>query len=80
MRAQRLNAQEREKLRRQRSETRLVVARCNDLGGHIQILSVTNMSGPPSCRFRVCGQSASLADGRFSQENPQGLEWHFLSG
>ncbi|KAH8284981.1 hypothetical protein KR054_003443 [Drosophila jambulina] len=32
MRAQRPNAQEREKLRRQRSETRLVVARCNELG------------------------------------------------
>ncbi|KAH8253296.1 hypothetical protein KR032_004620 [Drosophila birchii] len=32
MRAQRPNAQEREKLRRQRSETRLIVARCNELG------------------------------------------------
>ncbi|KAH8316620.1 hypothetical protein KR067_011784 [Drosophila pandora] len=32
MRAQKLNAQEREKLRRQRSETRLIVARCNELG------------------------------------------------
>lgn len=34
MRAQRPNAQEREKLRRQRSETRLIVAKCNELGGH----------------------------------------------
>ncbi|KAH8270854.1 hypothetical protein KR018_007194 [Drosophila ironensis] len=32
MLAQTLNAQDREKLRRQRSETRLIVARCNELG------------------------------------------------
>jgi len=80
MRAQRPNAQEREKLRRQRSETRLVVAGCNDLGSRFFDfkIQVTNIAIRPFCRFRVCGQSSSMAESRISQENPSGLERRLL--
>nr|XP_036669280.1 uncharacterized protein LOC108008105 isoform X1 [Drosophila suzukii] len=91
MRAQRLNAQEREKLRRQRSETRLVVARCNDLGFEYVVnppvwptvgflRKIRRDSSGTFCRDSYTKKLPSVAPNAYDVDRPIGFKYPSKAG
>lgn len=65
MRARQPNAEERERLRRQRSEMRIILARCKALGGRANIYTefIVDLLFLMLCRLQLCRQSADTAQG-----------------